>query len=90
LCEVPAIRSVSIISSNAYQRATIHARDSWLSDLFCGRDVHGPFKDFPAVVVYHPSGNNSGHPFVNVGFVGWIASLTGISSVQLAISHIGV
>jgi hypothetical protein len=52
-------------------------------------DVDGPYKDFPLIVVYHPNGDN-GHPFVNIGFVGWIGCLSGMSSTQLAISEIGV
>eukprot|EP00026_Physarum_polycephalum_P008362 Phypoly_transcript_08444.p1 GENE.Phypoly_transcript_08444~~Phypoly_transcript_08444.p1 ORF type:complete len:437 (+),score=72.28 Phypoly_transcript_08444:68-1378(+) len=51
-------------------------------------DVQGPFKEFPLIVVYHPT--TLGHPFINVGFVGWIACLAGMSSTQLAISEIGV
>ncbi len=53
-------------------------------------DIDGPFKDYPAVVVYHPSGENAGHPFAIVGFVGWIGGLTGHSSSQMAVSQIGV
>jgi len=52
-------------------------------------DMQGPFKDYPLVVVYHPT-TNMGHSFVNVGFVGWIGSLSGMSSTQLGISQIGV
>lgn len=52
-------------------------------------DTEGPYKDFPLVVVYHPMKNN-GHSFINVGFVGWIGCLSGMSSTQLAISEIGV
>lgn len=52
-------------------------------------DTDGPFKDFPAVIVYHPS-EGKGHPFANVGFIGWIGSITGMSSQQMAISEIGV
>lgn len=51
-------------------------------------DTQGPFKDYPLIVVYHPA--TLGHPFINVGFVGWIACLAGMSSTQLAISEIGV
>lgn len=51
-------------------------------------DVDGPFKDFPAVVVYHPSDN--GHAFANLGFIGWIGTLSGQSSTQLAVSEIGI
>ena len=53
-------------------------------------DIDGPFKDYPAVVVYHPSESDNGHAFANVGFVGWIGALTGQSSQQMAISEIGV
>ena len=51
-------------------------------------DTDSPFTDYPAVVVYHPK--NLGHPFANVGFLGWIGGLTGQSSKKLAISEIGV
>lgn len=51
-------------------------------------DVQGPFRDYPAVVVYHPS--NEGHDFANVGFIGWIGALTGQSAKNMAISEIGV
>ena len=53
-------------------------------------DTDGPFKDFPAVVVYHPSNASDGHAWANVGFSGWIASITGMSSAGLSISEIGV
>lgn len=52
-------------------------------------DVDGPFKDFSAVVVYHPEEGN-GHAFANVGFIGWVGALTGQSAAQMAISEIGV
>ncbi len=54
----------------------------------CVRDVDGPFKDFSAVVVYHPEEGN-GHAFANVGFIGWVGALTGQSAAQMAISEIG-
>ncbi|CAE7921102.1 dcd1A, partial [Symbiodinium sp. KB8] len=52
-------------------------------------NVDGPFKDYPAVVVYHPSagwGNN----FANLGFVGWIGTLSGQSDQHMAVSEIGI
>jgi len=52
-------------------------------------DTGGPFPTYPAVIVYHPNSDN-GHPFANVGWTGWIGSITGMSSVQTAISEIGV
>lgn len=36
----------------------------------------GPFKNYPQVTVYHPSKGN-GHDFANVGWTGWIGSITG-------------
>lgn len=53
-------------------------------------DVDGPFKNFPQITVYHPSSSGGGHAFANVGWTGWIGSITGISSTQMAISEIGV
>lgn len=54
-------------------------------------DMDGPFRDFSAITVYHPSPDGSnGHPFVNVGIMGFIGGLTGVSATQLGISEIGV
>lgn len=54
-------------------------------------DVDGPFKDHPEIVVYHPTpGSGNGHAFANLAWAGFIGSITGISSVQMAISEIGV
>ncbi len=50
-------------------------------------DNDGPFPKFPAVIVYHP---DDGHAFANIGWTGWIGSISGISSAQMAISEIGV
>jgi len=50
-------------------------------------DTDGPFKDYPALVVYHPS---NGNVFANLGFTGWIGSITGINEKRLSISEIGV
>jgi len=52
-------------------------------------DMDGPFRDLPAVVVYHPDSNN-GNTFMSVGLAGFIGGLTGVSSAQLGISEIGV
>jgi len=52
-------------------------------------DMDGPFRDFPQIMVYHPNSTN-GHAFINVGMVGFIGGLTGLSETQLAISEIGV
>ena len=53
-------------------------------------DVDGPFKNYPALVVYHPTNSSEGHSFANLGFIGWTASITGMSSAPLAVSEIGV
>ncbi|XP_006823777.1 protein dcd1A-like [Saccoglossus kowalevskii] len=52
-------------------------------------DIDGPFKNHPQVTVYHPESTN-GHTFANVGWSGWIGSITGMSDRQMAISEIGV
>ncbi len=41
---------------------------------------------FPVIIVYHP---DRGHPFANFGWAGIVGSVTGVSSVPLAISEIG-
>ncbi|NOY83173.1 MAG: hypothetical protein GXP31_19440 [Kiritimatiellaeota bacterium] len=41
---------------------------------------------FPVITVYHP---DRGHPFANFGWAGIVGSVTGMSSVPLAISEIG-
>jgi len=50
-------------------------------------DMEGPFRDYAAVTVYHPT---DGHPFMNIGMSLFIGGLTGFSSTGLAISEIGV
>jgi len=47
-------------------------------------DVSGPLQKYPLVTIYHP---DDGHPFANVGWTGWVASITGMSSVQMAMSE---
>jgi len=54
-------------------------------------DMDGPFRNFPQITVYHPTeGSPYGHAFANIGWTGWVGSITGISSKKLAISQIGV
>lgn len=36
----------------------------------------GPFKNYPQITVYHPNAG-SGYGFANVGWTGWIGSITG-------------
>jgi isopenicillin-N N-acyltransferase-like protein len=52
-------------------------------------DTDGPFRDFPAVFVYHPT-TPGAHAFVNVGLLGFIGCFTGQSAAQLGVSEIGV
>jgi isopenicillin-N N-acyltransferase-like protein len=49
----------------------------------------GPFRDYSQITVYHPD-PEYGHAFINIGFTGFIGSLTGVSATQLGISEIGV
>lgn len=53
-------------------------------------NVDGPFKNFPQLTVYHPQNSSNGHAFANIGWTGWIGSITGFSVEQMAISEIGV
>jgi len=50
-------------------------------------NMDGPFRNFPAVTVYHPA---QGNKFVMVGMIGFITALTGFSDQKLGISEIGV
>jgi isopenicillin-N N-acyltransferase-like protein len=52
-------------------------------------DTNGPFRDYPATIVYHPT-TPGAHPFVNVGLLAFIGTFTGQSSKQLGVSEIGV
>jgi len=49
-------------------------------------DMNGPFRDSPHITVYHP---NDGNAFLNLGWHGWIGSITGMNDQQMAISEIG-
>lgn len=58
-------------------------------------DTDIPAVNQPSVTIYHPSSNSTsggvgGHPFANVGFLGWVGALTGQSSAKLSIHEIGV
>jgi len=47
-------------------------------------DVSGPMQKYPVVTIYHP---DQGQPFANVGWAGWIGSITGMSSAHMAMSE---
>jgi len=49
-------------------------------------DMSGPFRDWPHVTIYHPT---EGNAFANIGWPGWIGSMTGMNDQQMAISEIG-
>mmetsp|Transcript_13527 Transcript_13527/g.31136 ORF Transcript_13527/g.31136 Transcript_13527/m.31136 type:complete len:438 (+) Transcript_13527:18-1331(+) len=53
-------------------------------------DVDGPFKDFPQITVYHTGNGDQGSDFINIGWTGWVGSITGLNSHRMAISEIGV
>lgn len=77
----------------AWGEATMQSRQGRLLQLRAlDWDTDGPFKDYASITVYHPTPESAsaGHAFANVGFIGWMASVTGMSSVPLAISEIGV
>ena len=47
-------------------------------------DIAGPYKDHALIVVYHADNvNNNPNTFLNIGFVGWIGSITGASNFNL-------
>ena len=43
----------------------------------------GPFKNFPQLTVYHPQNSSNGHAFANIGWTGWIGSITGQSNFPI-------
>ena len=51
-------------------------------------DMGGPFRDYPHITVYHPS-EGWGNDFINLGWPGWIGSLTGMNDQLMGISEIG-
>ena len=53
-------------------------------------DTDGPFQDYPQVTIYHGDGGAGGQTFANVGWTGWLGSITGMSASALGISEIGV
>jgi len=52
-------------------------------------NMDGPFRDFPSITVYHPH-KGKGYAYANIGMIGFIGGLTGMSENRLAISEIGV
>lgn len=46
-------------------------------------DVDGPFKNFPQITVYHAANFTEGNSFANVGWTGWVGSITGINDKRM-------
>jgi isopenicillin-N N-acyltransferase-like protein len=42
-------------------------------------DFEGPYRNYPMVTVYHPSNKRDGNVWMNIGLVGWIGVLSGVS-----------
>jgi isopenicillin-N N-acyltransferase-like protein len=53
-------------------------------------DTHAGLQNNPLVTFYHPLNPSMGYPFANVGWAGWIGTLTGMSSKKIGMSEIGV
>jgi hypothetical protein len=51
--------------------------------------MDGPFKNYPEISIYHANGPNE-NSFLNLGWSGWIGSITGVNDQQLSIHEIGV
>jgi isopenicillin-N N-acyltransferase like protein len=52
-------------------------------------NMDGPFRDYAAIIVYHPNPGD-GNQFALVGFPGFVGALSGMSDRKVAISEIGV
>jgi hypothetical protein len=50
-------------------------------------DVDGPFKNFPQITVYHSSNASDGNTFANVGWTGWLGSITGMNDKRMVKCH---
>ena len=44
-------------------------------------NVDGPFRNYPQITIYHPA-SGYGHAFANVGWTGWIGSITGRAGMR--------
>jgi hypothetical protein len=42
------------------------------------------------ITVYHPSNKKYGNKWLNIGFYGWIGSISGVNEHKMGISEIGV
>ena len=81
----------SNIIKHVQGNATRDSRDGNLLQLRAlDWDTEGPFRDYHLITVYHPTEDSEFNTFANLGFVGWIASITGMSQSGLSVSEIGV
>lgn len=53
-------------------------------------DFDGPYKKYPAAIVYHPSSPKLGNTWMNIGFIGWLGILSGVNEHKMGVSEIGV
>jgi len=52
--------------------------------------MDGPFKNFPEITIYHAQAGTKENTFLNLGWSGWIGSITGVNDKKLSIHEIGV
>lgn len=53
-------------------------------------DMDGPFQSFHQLTIYHAAPNSAEVDFLNVGWSGWIGSISGVNAAGLSIHEIGV
>jgi len=53
-------------------------------------DTSAPFRNSAQITVYHAAPNSIENSFVNIGWTGWIAALSGVNDKQMSIHQIGV
>jgi len=51
-------------------------------------DVEGPFKEHSEIQIYHAQ-NDSENTFLNIGWTGWVALLSGVNDQQMSVHQIG-
>ena len=81
----------TLYKTHTQGNATRESRDGNLLQLRAlDWDTEGPSRDYHLITVYHPTDDSEFNTFANLGFVGWIASITGMSQSGLSVSEIGV
>lgn len=87
---IPELTRGSCSMFGAWGKATESTGGNLLQLRALDWDIDGPFKNYAAMIVYHPSADAGGHPWANVAFTGFTGAITGMSSAGLAMSEIGV